>query len=927
MTVIHIQVSRNCAEIWYHFVISSLSIKSTMEKVRIIDASSSVSTTAVSKIFVLAVFGNLFTVYFNPIHDCDETYNYWEILHLFLYGDGLQTWEYSPVYALRSYLYILVVGPFSVAKSLVFMGNFSKIEIFYFCRAFLALLNAYADTRMYDTLRNNKSATLANFYLIFRLFGTGSFVSNSAFLPSSSALWLITLSYASFLKNRNVSFAAIFQIAFAALVCWPFTALLGLPLILDVFWQNWRQLRNFVFFSLCSGLVLCSALLSVDTYFYDQIALTPWNIVKYNVFGAQRGPDLYGTEPWTYYVKNLLINWNLAILLMFLGMVVSKPRRFFLLQVGLLTWFAVFFKQPHKEERFLYPSYSLICMFSAFAMEKMQDILSKFGKYWAKIFVYTFVLSFCLISISRNVSLTVNYKAPLDVYRNFTPKNENPVKICIGKEWYRFPNSFFLPLNSRLYFLRTKFRGILPKPFAENRSFERNLFNFDILAGITRNIPTNMNDLNQEEFDRYIDVQSCDFVVDLDNNEDSLEEPNFSRQKDRFHILSSKDFLLAEKSNVLSRAFYIPYYSAKRNVYGKLPACSSYRQTVIRMMKPLLLLILCVTAEVIIADDVTDTSYECSSKNKCKSPLICRDGICVCSDEYTTDANGNCIKAPIVGDKCALSDGTILDCKGLGVDASCPYDGPSKDKCQCVAGYEQAGKTCRFKDQNLNEKCDSDADCGVAFSSCQNKKCACIDSFKPDGGLCVSADGFKCPSGDPLKESNGKIRVCGVSFRPNEINSTDPSSTFNDSCPVSTHSCFYHPLIRSPSGDLVGHCCPKTDEQTSKQPVCPQGRPLAGAVCSVASDSDSDDSSSTSSDSCPSLTNTCIGVSCCPSPCPGQLSFFASSGRCLAPVMPGSSCKVDAQCGRGASCQNNKGTKVCVCKSGFVLNNDVCERQ
>lgn len=51
----------------------------------------------------------------NLIHDCDEVFNYWEPLHYLLYGSGLQTWEYSARFALRSYWYLdlhaLVVGP------------------------------------------------------------------------------------------------------------------------------------------------------------------------------------------------------------------------------------------------------------------------------------------------------------------------------------------------------------------------------------------------------------------------------------------------------------------------------------------------------------------------------------------------------------------------------------------------------------------------------------------------------------------------------------------------------------------------------------------------------------------------------------------------------------------------------------------------
>uniref|UniRef100_A0A8C0XSB3 Mannosyltransferase n=1 Tax=Castor canadensis TaxID=51338 RepID=A0A8C0XSB3_CASCN len=42
------------------------------------------------------------------ISDCDETFNYWEPTHFLIYGRGFQTWEYSPVYAIRSYAYLLL---------------------------------------------------------------------------------------------------------------------------------------------------------------------------------------------------------------------------------------------------------------------------------------------------------------------------------------------------------------------------------------------------------------------------------------------------------------------------------------------------------------------------------------------------------------------------------------------------------------------------------------------------------------------------------------------------------------------------------------------------------------------------------------------------------------------------------------------------
>lgn len=45
---------------------------------------------------------------FAPIQDCDETFNYWEPAHYLSHGYGLQTWEYSPEYAIRSWLYIVL---------------------------------------------------------------------------------------------------------------------------------------------------------------------------------------------------------------------------------------------------------------------------------------------------------------------------------------------------------------------------------------------------------------------------------------------------------------------------------------------------------------------------------------------------------------------------------------------------------------------------------------------------------------------------------------------------------------------------------------------------------------------------------------------------------------------------------------------------
>lgn len=66
------------------------------------------------------------------------------------------------------------------------------------------------------------------------------------------------------------------------------------------------------------------------------------------------------------------------------------------------------------------------------------------------------------------------------------------VNICVGKEWYRFPSSFFLPSERyNIGFLRSHFKGLLPKPFERG-------------ANGTSIIPSEMNDANREEPSRYV---------------------------------------------------------------------------------------------------------------------------------------------------------------------------------------------------------------------------------------------------------------------------------------------------------------------------------------------------------------------------------------------------------------------------------------
>ena len=229
--------------------------------------------------------------------------------------------------------------------------------------------------------------------------------------------------------------------------------------------------------------------IAVDSEKYGRFVSAPLNIVKYNVF-TSHGPDLYGTEPWTFYLFNGFLNFNgaflLAVVVMPVTLFVQKflplerkdcgKMPVWLIHLALHLWLSVFGIQPHKEERFLFPIYPLLCFAAASTLDGLQRIyFFLFYRQNTKHYldksrwISTCVLViFAIISLSRVISLYENYNAPMEVWKHvadlpetdvdITAKNE--ISVCVGKEWHRYPSSFFLPDNNwNLKYIESEFKG------------------------------------------------------------------------------------------------------------------------------------------------------------------------------------------------------------------------------------------------------------------------------------------------------------------------------------------------------------------------------------------------------------------------------------------------------------------------------------
>ena len=132
------------------------------------------------------------SVCLNLVWDCDETYNYWEPLHFILFGDGFQTWEYSPAYSLRSYLYIFL----HAIPLMPIIKLFEKMTLFYLLRFVFAFVTSKVESYLFESLQlftkgHHEYERISKYFLLFCFTNVGMFLSTTSFLPSTFSMYLV----------------------------------------------------------------------------------------------------------------------------------------------------------------------------------------------------------------------------------------------------------------------------------------------------------------------------------------------------------------------------------------------------------------------------------------------------------------------------------------------------------------------------------------------------------------------------------------------------------------------------------------------------------------------------------------------------------------------------------------------------------------
>lgn len=87
-----------------------------------------------------------------------------------------------------------------------------------------------------------------------------------------------------------------------------FNIISRLPIAIEMLFHR-QEWSKFIKMVIISAFVILAPMIWIDSIYYGRFVLAPLNIIMYNVF-TSHGPDIYGTEPFSYYIANGFLNFN-----------------------------------------------------------------------------------------------------------------------------------------------------------------------------------------------------------------------------------------------------------------------------------------------------------------------------------------------------------------------------------------------------------------------------------------------------------------------------------------------------------------------------------------------------------------------------------------------------------------------------------------
>mmetsp|Transcript_132388 Transcript_132388/g.229583 ORF Transcript_132388/g.229583 Transcript_132388/m.229583 type:complete len:635 (-) Transcript_132388:943-2847(-) len=613
-------------------------------------------------LFYPLLAARILSALYAPINDCDEVFNFWEPTHYLLYGEGFQPWEYSPQYALRSWLYVVI----HYCLFVPFKSRVTKVQAFYMLRIIIGLITMWCERQFIKSVHLRFGKRVAGFLYVLSMFSPAMFVATTAYLPTSFAMCCFMVAHGAwFMEHYSFVAHIIAAASVGTVIGWPFAALAMVPTAWDViagYGFKFTVKKTWPLF------IVCWLSNSVDTEFYRFNTLSAYNLIFYNVLsGDSEGSELYGVEPWYFFFKNLALNFNLAFALALAAPLLllarsavwmvwydilgwhpkailelnpmprPKPKddkedkaspnakdtpkaekkpglrrrgkrlptdhqnpqaqaiskqesdepefelghvpyslEWLMYITPFLLWFCFWTGPKHKEERFMTPVYHMLLLAAAMGLDciylPLKFLFRRLGVMKLSSVLVGLLLFgvFVPVSVLRIVGQVKYYGAPFEAYRAVAQHYErslaeNPfqfkageyVKVCVGKEWYRFPSHFHLHPHMKMYFIRSGFNGLLPTHFDSSPNGNGTYHEQPLL---------NHHNKAVWELPSIVNVSECQYLVDLDLPDQK--EEHFPAQTDTWEVVGKYPFLDAGRSPQWARILWIPSYSDEVNVYA-----------------------------------------------------------------------------------------------------------------------------------------------------------------------------------------------------------------------------------------------------------------------------------------------------------------------------------------------------------------------
>lgn len=96
---------------------------------------------------------------------------------------------------------------------------------------------------------------------------------------------------------------------------------------------------------------------------------------------------------------------------------------------------------------------------------------------------------------------------------DLSPIKEFDLKLCMGKEWHRFPGNYLIPNGISVEFVKSEFDGLLPRHFEEKLTSEDQSHGQEAIVNLSKKwwlrpqttyVPSGLNDLNKEDASHYV---------------------------------------------------------------------------------------------------------------------------------------------------------------------------------------------------------------------------------------------------------------------------------------------------------------------------------------------------------------------------------------------------------------------------------------